>query len=201
MTIADRVIRAGSQQTRREILLVASRLFGARGYAAVSVHQVAGGAGVFPNQVTYHFGSKDGLFVEAAGRLILEAGQAAEISARSARSITEYQEILTASILGEGLPAVLAFIEATLIARRRSNFVPQIKATMDRLYEQGARATSEVFAQKRWDIGMSAESSAQTFWSSMMGQALQLIAAGATSTCMSDDCPRAGRTRHAPSKE
>ena len=51
------------------------------------MQQVAESAGVFPNQVTYYFGSKDDLFVEAAGRLILEAGQAADYRRTLAESI------------------------------------------------------------------------------------------------------------------
>jgi hypothetical protein len=50
-------------------------------------------------------------------------------------------------VLGSGLPAVLAFIEAMLIARRRTDLVPQIKATLDRLHEEGARTTSEIMAK------------------------------------------------------
>ncbi len=75
--------------TRREILLTAARLFAERGFAGVSVIEVAAAAGVFPNQVTYYFGGKDGLFVEVAGCLILEAGQAAEIEAQKAKSVRE----------------------------------------------------------------------------------------------------------------
>jgi TetR/AcrR family transcriptional regulator, regulator of cefoperazone and chloramphenicol sensitivity len=48
---------------------------------------------------------------------------------------------------GSGLPAVLAFIEAMLIAHRRTDLVPQIKATLDRLHEEGARTTSEITAK------------------------------------------------------
>ena len=62
------------------------------------MQQVAESAGVFPNQVTYYFGSKDDFFVEAAGRLILEAGQAAEIAAQPAKSARDYRRTLAESI-------------------------------------------------------------------------------------------------------
>jgi TetR/AcrR family transcriptional regulator, regulator of cefoperazone and chloramphenicol sensitivity len=182
MLMTERAVRAGSQHTRREILLTASRLFAERGFADVSAIEVAAAAGVFPNQVTYYFGGKDGLFVEAAGRLVLEAGQAAEIAARKARSVREYQKALAASVLGPGLPAVLAFIEAMLIARRRSDLAPQIKATLDRLHEEGARATSELLARKRWRMRTSPTVAAQNFWATMTGVALQMVASGTTAT-------------------
>ncbi|MBR0828616.1 TetR family transcriptional regulator [Bradyrhizobium manausense] len=200
MTNADRAVRAGSQQTRREILLVACRFFAERGYAGVSVHQVAEAAGVFPNQLTYHFGSKDGLFIEAAGRLILEAGQAAETAARSARSVTKYRQELTDCILRDGLPAILTFIEAMLIARRRPDLAPQIKATLVGLHEQVGRATSEVILQGPWEMGMPPETAAQNFWADIMGKALQSIAAGATQTGTGGGAP--GFVAHSePSEE
>lgn len=181
MAIADRAVRSGSQQTRREILLTASRLFAERGFADASVLQVAAEAGVFPNQVTYYFGGKDGLFVEAAGRLILEAGRDAELAAQAATSVRAYRRILAESVLGPGLPAVLAFIEAMLIARRRPDLAPQIKATLDRLHEEGARATSELLARKRWRMKTSPGVAAQNFWATMTGIALQMVASGTTS--------------------
>jgi AcrR family transcriptional regulator len=179
--IADRAVRPGSQQTRRDILLTASRLFAERSFADVSVLQVAAEAGVFPNQVTYYFGGKDGLFVEAAGRLILEAGRDAEFAAQAATSVRAYRRILAESILGHGLPAVLAFIEAMLIARRRADLAPQIKTTLDRLHEEGARASSELLTRKRWRMKTSPEVAAQNFWATMTGIALQMVASGSTS--------------------
>jgi len=181
MAVADRAVRPGSQQTRRDILLTASRLFGERGFADVSVLEVAAQAGVFPNQVTYYFGGKDGLFVEAAGRLILEAGRDAELAARAATSVRAYRRILAETILGRGLPAVLAFIEAMLIARRRADLAPQIKATLDRLHEEGARATSELLARKQWQMKTSPEIAARNFWATITGIALQMVASGNTS--------------------
>ena len=178
MSLPERAVRAGAQHTRREILLTAARLFAERGFADVSVIEVAAAAGVFPNQVTYYFGGQDGLFVEVAGRLILEAGQAAEIEARKARSVREYTRMLAASVLGPGLPAVLAFIEAMLIARRRADLAPQIKATLERLHEQGARATSEITAQRRWQMMTSPQVAAQNFWATITGVALQMVASG-----------------------
>ena len=48
--------------------------------------------------------------------MILEAGLNAETEAREAASVREYNRTLATSVLGAGLPAVLAFIEAMLIA-------------------------------------------------------------------------------------
>jgi TetR/AcrR family transcriptional regulator, regulator of cefoperazone and chloramphenicol sensitivity len=182
MSTPERAVRAGSQRTRREILLAASRLFVKRGYADVSMCEVATAAGVFPNQITYYFGGKDALFIEAAGRLILEVGQSAEVAARNAKSVGEYIRILAKEVLGPGLPGIIAFVEAMLIARRRSDLVPQIKHTLDRLHEEGTRALLEVLVKKRWRLKASAATIAQSFWATMIGVALQVVASGETST-------------------
>jgi TetR/AcrR family transcriptional regulator, regulator of cefoperazone and chloramphenicol sensitivity len=181
MLTPSRAVRTGSQRTRREILLTASRLFAESGYAGVSIQDVASSAGVFPNQITYYFGGKDGLFIEAAGRLILEAGQSAETAAQKGKSVSEYINILARIVLGPGLPAVIAFVEAMLIARRRPDLAPQIKRTLDRLRDEGTRALTEVLAKKRWRLKASAAVTAQSFWATITGVALQNIASGTTS--------------------
>lgn len=52
----------GRSTTREDILAVAGRRFLAEGYAAVSMRSVAAEAGVDPALISYHFGSKRGLF-------------------------------------------------------------------------------------------------------------------------------------------
>jgi TetR/AcrR family transcriptional regulator, regulator of cefoperazone and chloramphenicol sensitivity len=180
MTSRDRAVRSGAQRTRCEILLAASHLFAERGFAGVSVLQVAAEAGVFPNQVTYYFGGKSGLFVEAARRLILQATRDAELAAQAATSVRMYRRILAESVLGPGLPAVLALVESMLIARRCPVLAPRIKATLEQLREESARATSEFLAKKRCRMKTSPEVAAQNFWTTMIGAALQLVASGAT---------------------
>jgi AcrR family transcriptional regulator len=57
--------RPGSPRTREEILLVARRSFGARGYDATSLRSIARQADVDPALLTHYFGTKDALFVAA----------------------------------------------------------------------------------------------------------------------------------------
>jgi hypothetical protein len=61
-----------------------------------------------------------------------------------------------------------------LIARRRRGLAPQIKAMLNRLHEEGAQATSEIPARKRWRIGTSPEIAASNFWATNTGVALQM---------------------------
>jgi AcrR family transcriptional regulator len=53
---------AGGSTARADILEVARRRFLTEGYAAVSLRSIAREAGVDPALVSYHFGSKSGLF-------------------------------------------------------------------------------------------------------------------------------------------
>lgn len=57
--------RPGSPQTREDILLVARRSFGARGYDATSLRSIARQADVDPALLIHYFGTKDALFVAA----------------------------------------------------------------------------------------------------------------------------------------
>jgi AcrR family transcriptional regulator len=59
--------RPGTPDTRDAILTVARRRFATRGYDATSLRGIATEARVDPALVIHYFGSKEGLFVAAAG--------------------------------------------------------------------------------------------------------------------------------------
>ncbi|HEX6519945.1 MAG TPA: TetR family transcriptional regulator [Streptosporangiaceae bacterium] len=59
--------RPGSPGTREAILDVARHAFGSRGYDATSLRAIATEAEVDPALVLHYFGSKEGLFIAAAG--------------------------------------------------------------------------------------------------------------------------------------
>jgi AcrR family transcriptional regulator len=59
--------RPGTPDTRDAILTVARRRFATRGYEATSLRGIATEAQVDPALVIHYFGSKEGLFVAAAG--------------------------------------------------------------------------------------------------------------------------------------
>ena len=81
-----RATRAAGQQTRRALLDAAGPLFAERGLAGVSAAEIAREAGAFPSQVTYYFGSKEALFVEAACRGVLHAATEVERAGARTRS-------------------------------------------------------------------------------------------------------------------
>lgn len=55
--------------TREKILLSAEKLIGKKGYAQVSMRDIAEDACVSLGQITYHFNSKDALFIEVVRSL------------------------------------------------------------------------------------------------------------------------------------
>ncbi len=57
--------RAGSPDTRSEILEAAKRVFGEAGYDRATVRRIATEAGVDPSLIHHYFGTKDQLFAES----------------------------------------------------------------------------------------------------------------------------------------
>src|SRR5258708_19595154 len=85
-----RATRMAGRQMRSRLLDAASRLFKARGLAAVSIADIAAAADAFPSQITYYFRTKEALFVEAACRHLLHVPLAAEHQARKQLSPPVY---------------------------------------------------------------------------------------------------------------
>jgi AcrR family transcriptional regulator len=90
--------RPGQSTTREAILAAARERFSAHGYDRVRMRDVAADAGVDVALVTYHFGSKDGLFAAAlempepmAALLadVLEQGEIGDFAERFLRRVLE----------------------------------------------------------------------------------------------------------------
>ena len=64
--------------TRERLLEVGTELFAARGFAEVSVRDLAGGAGANVATVSYYFGSKEGLYREVVRREVEDLGRVAQ---------------------------------------------------------------------------------------------------------------------------
>jgi AcrR family transcriptional regulator len=68
------IVHEGEPETRGHILAKARRLFMQRGYASVSVGEVAEAVGVTKPTLYYHFGDKEGLYAEVLRDLMREIG-------------------------------------------------------------------------------------------------------------------------------
>jgi AcrR family transcriptional regulator len=60
-----RPVQARAEETRARILQKARDAFAEMGFAGASIRDIAREAGVTHSMITYHFGTKDGLWREA----------------------------------------------------------------------------------------------------------------------------------------
>lgn len=173
-----RTMRAGGKRTHELILDVARRLFVAKSYDTVSIADIATAAGVFPNQITYYFGSKDALFVEAACRQVLLAGNAVEKASRVGTSRAAYVHAVVNAALEA--PGMLAFVDATLLAARNAEVAPLVARTFERLYLVGAKVVAESLMRHGWRSGSSPDYEIRGFWSTILGAALERAVTGSS---------------------
>jgi len=171
-----RATREAGRQTRRALLDAAGRLFGERGVAGVSAAEIAREAGAFPSQVTYYFGSKEALFVEAACRGMLHAATEVERAGRRTRSPRGYVRACVQTALAS--PALLNFVEAATLVRHRPDLAPRVRETFARLHLEGERAVAESLVARGWQIRAAPATEARGFWASVLGIALERAAAG-----------------------
>jgi AcrR family transcriptional regulator len=82
--LLPRASAADAAQTARTVLASATDLLAARGFAAVSLDDVAGAAGVTRGAVYHHYRSKAGLFRAVAARLQSEVAEAVVAAAEGA---------------------------------------------------------------------------------------------------------------------
>ena len=173
---AARATRTTGRRTRSALLDAAARLFRERDLASVSLTEIAAAADAFPSQVTYYFGSKEALFVEAACREVLHTAAAVEAAGRRARTKEQYARRLTAVALES--TALAAFAEAMLLARRREDLRPLIGRTLHRLHQEGARAVAAQCSSREWRLAAPPVAVASAFWATVLGIALESAGAG-----------------------
>jgi AcrR family transcriptional regulator len=171
-----RATRAAGRQTRRALLDAAGRLFTERGLAGVSAAEIAREAGAFPSQVTYYFGSKEALFVEAACRGVLHAAAEVERAGARTRSPRAYVRAVVQTAVAS--PDVLTFVEAGLLVRRRPELALLVRDAFARLHAEGERAVAESLVARGWEIRAEPATEARGFWASIFGVAIERAANG-----------------------
>ena len=169
--------RPAGRERRTQLLDAAVELFCARGLAGVSLNEIAAAADAFPSQITYYFGSKEALFVEAACRDLLHAGAEVEAAGRRARTRAGYARAIVDSATRS--PALGSFIEAMLLVTRRPDLAPLVERTLERLYAEAARAVRENLARHGWADVTTPEVTARAFWATVLGVVIQRRALGA----------------------
>lgn len=180
-----RASREPGRRMRSHLLDIAVGLFNVRGLGGVSVSEIAAAANAFPSQVTYYFRTKEALFVEAACREILYAGQQAEQAASTALTMERYTRALVESVVAA--PGLALFIEALTLTRRRQDLAPLIERTFERLHAEGDRAYGAVRDQRGWSHDDDPAMRARRFWALALGAVLRGAATGlGTQACARD---------------
>jgi AcrR family transcriptional regulator len=161
---------------RRALLDAAGRLFAERGVGDVSTTEIAREAGAFPSQVTYYFGGKEALFVEAACRGLLHLAADLERAGARTRTPRTYVRALTQTALAS--PALLTFVEAALLVRGRPELAPSVRDTFDRLHREAERVVVDNLVARGWTVRAEPAAEARGFWAAIIGVALERAAAG-----------------------
>ena len=154
-----------------------------------SVAEIAAAAGVFPNQVTYYFGSKDSLLVHAAFLGLLQDAAAVEpVGFRTANAATFRDEIARAVLAMPSLPAVARALTAGV---SKPALAPVVDKHLRLLLRQSARHLRRLMRERGWTLTRSPEIEARTFWSTALGAVL-LARAGSAGTSADLDLDLAG---------
>lgn len=179
-------LRDRGRNTRHRIAEAAAQLFTQRPLAEVSVSDVAAAAGVFPNQVTYYFGSKDALFIHAAFLALLHDAERLEAAGRRMRTPESFRAAIARTVLV--LPAVPVVVHALAIGGTR----PELAGTVDHylrlLFRRSDHYLAGVLARRGWQAERPIGVETRTFWSTAFGAAL-LYQAGAVGTPSDLDLP------------
>ena len=112
--------RPGTPDTREAIVKVARREFATRGYDATSLRLIAAEAQVDPALVIHYFGTKDNLFVAAAG---LPAGLPGVIASLAGIPVTDFPAALVRAYLelvdsDDSRNAILALVRSAVSHER-----------------------------------------------------------------------------------
>ncbi|WP_395245308.1 TetR/AcrR family transcriptional regulator C-terminal domain-containing protein [Agromyces sp. MMS24-K17] len=175
---SDRSERGG-RSTRNHILVTTSRLTVDARSPDPSVADIARAAGVFPNQITYHFGSKQALLVDAAFLGLLYDAARVEQVGRRAPSAAVFRRNIARAILSMPALPVVARVLASESAK------PQVGETIDGhmqlLFRHSERYVRELAAARGWVTERSLPVEIRTFWSTAIGAVL-LARAGVSGT-------------------
>ncbi|SEJ48032.1 transcriptional regulator, TetR family [Arthrobacter sp. yr096] len=169
--------QARGHSTRGRILDSAVKLYLASSSAEVSVAAIAADAGVFPNQVTYYFGSKDSLFIHAAFLALLHDAERVESIGRSAGSPESFRRNMARTALM--LPSMPLVVRALAVGTSRPALAAVVDQHLNLLFRQSGRYLARILNHRDWEVERPLHVEIRTFWSAAFG-AILLSQAGVT---------------------
>jgi AcrR family transcriptional regulator len=162
--------QARSQRTRTRLLEAAADRFAERGLVSVTVAEIAEAAQAHPNQVTYYFGSKEGLFVQAAFLLLLR--QSGRLESVGDRQPTPAGFCRALARVALQLPAAPVVVEAMAIARQRPDLGSAVRGALRLLFRQSEEFLDRTLARRGWTTDRPVGLEVKTFWSTILGARL-----------------------------
>nr|BFE65749.1 hypothetical protein GCM10020063_102750 [Dactylosporangium thailandense] len=162
--------RARGRRTRARILRCAADLFAERGLAGVSVAAIARAAEAYPHQITYYFGSKDGLFVHAALSTLLRDAARLESVGYRRRTPETFRSALARTALA--LPTIPAAVQAMSIARERPELQSTAQLYLTILFRQAEHYLVTLLDRRAWTVDRPPAVEVRTFWSAVLGARL-----------------------------
>jgi AcrR family transcriptional regulator len=159
-----------TRSTRQTIIEAAARLGRERSGGQPSVAEIAQAAGVFPNQITYHFGSKDSLLVHAAFLALLHDTRRIERVGRQAADSEAFRRTIARVVLA--LPSLPLVAGALALGIGRSDLAPVIDRHLQLLFRQSERYLRSLVDGRGWVVERPIAQEARTFWSAALGGAL-----------------------------
>ncbi|MEU2563648.1 TetR/AcrR family transcriptional regulator C-terminal domain-containing protein [Streptomyces longispororuber] len=171
--------RDRGRATRRRLIEATAQLCEERSGAEVSVAEIAHAAGVFPNQVTYYFGSKDSLLVHAAFLGLLHDARRLERLGRQAPDAAAFRRNVARAALA--MPSLPSVARALAAAVSRPELAPVVDRHLQLLFRQSERFARRLLDRRGWRARRPLAVEARTFWSTALGAVL-LVRAGAHGT-------------------
>lgn len=145
-------------------------LFAVRGVGDVTVGEIARLAGVYPNQITHHFGSKDALFVDAAFTLLLRDTERLRTAGRRAATPEGLRQVLARSALAT--PSIKVVVSALAVARHNPAVQDTLRHGLGLLFSRSERYLERLLVTRGWVIDGGVERGVRTFWSAVFGAVL-----------------------------
>lgn len=158
------------RDTRLLIRTAAAALVLDRTPSELTVKQVAAAAGVFPNQVTHHFGSKDQLYAAAAFSRFLRDTSRLPRSTRSAKTPEAFATAIARTALA--MPSLPSVVSSLDLARHHPALQDMVSGYLRLLLSRSERFLEEATDARGWDTEHGIRRSVKTFWTSIFGTAL-----------------------------
>lgn len=136
----------------------------------ITVSAVAEAAGVYPNQITHHFGSKDALVIEASFNLLLLDTERIQSAGRRMRTPESFRAAIARTALH--VPSMPHVVAALAIAQDNPPVQPTLRRVIDLLFHQSERYLERILRDRGWVSEAGVARDVRTFWSAIFGAVL-----------------------------